>query len=181
MQDNPFKFCPSCGSQSPLWSDAKKIDCPHCGFTLYMNVASATACLITRRGELLLTVRARDPGKGRFGLPGGFVDPGEGAVAGLARELAEELGLSVAEERLVFLYSFPNSYPYKGIVYDSCDLFFQLELSDSEGEPQARDEVSSLSWRRIDSVRPEEMAFGSMGRAVKRFASGDFKGLLHPL
>ncbi|MFZ4615762.1 MAG: NUDIX hydrolase [Rectinemataceae bacterium] len=171
MQDNPFKFCPDCGLPAPLWSDGKKINCPHCGFTLYMNVASATACLVTRRGELLLTVRERDPGKGRLGLPGGFVDPGEGAVAGLARELFEELGLSVAQERLVFLYSFPNRYPYKGIDYDTCDLFFQLELSDSDPEPQARDEVAALQWRRIDSVRPEEMAFGSMGKAVSRFAS----------
>ncbi|MEI6387664.1 MAG: NUDIX domain-containing protein [Spirochaetota bacterium] len=171
MQDNPFNFCPGCGLRAPRWSDAKKVDCPRCGFTLYMNVASATACLITRRNELLLTVRERDPGKGLFGLPGGFVDPGEGAVAGLARELFEELGLTVAEERLVFLFSFPNRYPYKGIVYDTCDLFFQLELSDSEGEPRAGDEVSSLLWRRADSVRPEEMAFDSMGRAVKRFAS----------
>jgi ADP-ribose pyrophosphatase YjhB (NUDIX family) len=56
-------------------------------------IASAAA---RRRGELLL-VQQRYPGDPRsyWGLPGGHVEPGEGLLVGLGRELLEETGLTL--------------------------------------------------------------------------------------
>ena len=44
-------------------------------------------------GRLLLVRRANDPGRGRWSVPGGRVEPGELLVQAVVRELAEETGL----------------------------------------------------------------------------------------
>lgn len=51
--------------------------------------------------RLLLVQRAHDPGAGLWSLPGGRVEPGESDGAALAREVAEETGLTVEVGDLV--------------------------------------------------------------------------------
>ncbi|MCP2259588.1 ADP-ribose pyrophosphatase YjhB, NUDIX family [Streptoalloteichus tenebrarius] len=46
-------------------------------------------------GRLLLVQRGNDPGRGRWSVPGGRVEPGESDAAAVAREVEEETGLSV--------------------------------------------------------------------------------------
>jgi 8-oxo-dGTP diphosphatase len=46
-------------------------------------------------GRLLLVRRATEPGRGRWSLPGGRVEPGESDAAALRREVNEETGLVV--------------------------------------------------------------------------------------
>ena len=48
------------------------------------------------RGRLLLVLRANEPSRGRWSLPGGRIEPGETARAAAAREVREETGLDVA-------------------------------------------------------------------------------------
>lgn len=52
-------------------------------------------------GRLLLVRRANDPGRGRWSLPGGRVEPGEDDPTALVREMAEETGLVVEPGELV--------------------------------------------------------------------------------
>lgn len=52
-------------------------------------------------GRLLMVRRAHDPGRGRWSLPGGRVEPGEDDAAALVREMAEETGLAVVPGPLV--------------------------------------------------------------------------------
>ncbi len=52
-------------------------------------------------GRLLLIKRGREPGAGRWSLPGGRVEPGETDAQAVIRELFEETGLSVRPGRLV--------------------------------------------------------------------------------
>ncbi len=47
------------------------------------------------RGRLLLVKRANEPGRGRWSVPGGKVEPGETDRSAVRRELSEETGLSV--------------------------------------------------------------------------------------
>ena len=53
------------------------------------------------QGRLLMVRRAHDPGRGRWSLPGGRVEPGEDDDAALVREMAEETGLVVRTGPLV--------------------------------------------------------------------------------
>ena len=52
-------------------------------------------------GRLLLVRRANDPGRGRWSVPGGRVEPGEDDAAALVREMFEETGLRVEPGALV--------------------------------------------------------------------------------
>jgi ADP-ribose pyrophosphatase YjhB (NUDIX family) len=52
-------------------------------------------------GRLLLVQRANEPGRGRWSLPGGRVEPGETDAQAVVRELREETGLIVSAGALV--------------------------------------------------------------------------------
>jgi ADP-ribose pyrophosphatase YjhB (NUDIX family) len=53
------------------------------------------------RGRLLVVRRANPPGRGRWSVPGGRVEPGEADRDAVVREVAEETGLQVVLVRLV--------------------------------------------------------------------------------
>jgi len=56
---------------------------------------------IVRGGKLLLVLRLRQPEADHWGLPGGKVDWGEPIRAAAAREIHEELGLTITPGRLL--------------------------------------------------------------------------------
>lgn len=65
---------------------------------------SAVVWRLGDRRELLLMQR-RD--NAHWGIPGGFVEPGESVERAVAREVAEETGVQIAVGRLVGVYSDP--------------------------------------------------------------------------
>jgi 8-oxo-dGTP diphosphatase len=62
------------------------------------------------RGVVLIQ-RGSEPFKGRWALPGGFVEVGETVEEAADREAAEETGLAVEVARLVGVYSDPERDP----------------------------------------------------------------------
>ncbi|HET9255083.1 MAG TPA: NUDIX hydrolase [Pseudonocardiaceae bacterium] len=59
------------------------------------------AVVFDEDGRLLLIRRAQEPGRGRWSVPGGRVEPGETDHQALIREVAEETGLTVEIIRLL--------------------------------------------------------------------------------
>jgi ADP-ribose pyrophosphatase YjhB (NUDIX family) len=166
-----FKYCPACASGKIQFQNNKKIFCPDCGFVYYHNVAAATACIVDNGNGLLFLVREKEPGRGCLDLPGGFIDPGEGAVEGLIRECKEELGWAPEENNIKLLASYPNIYPYKNIIYNTCDLFFYTEtrgLSIKNLTLQI-DEVSNASFILYDKIDLKKTAFPSVRNAVQKY------------
>src|SRR5690349_17088280 len=114
-----FHYCPQCGltrEASPAASLGEHAHetafrCASCQFTYYFNPATAAGAFIRNsHGEVLFIRRAREPAKGQLAVPGGFVDIGERAEAGLRRETLEEVNLELQE--LDYLCSEPNEYLY---------------------------------------------------------------------
>lgn len=69
-------------------------------------------CIVFDRDDrLLLIKRANPPFKGRYALPGGFVDIGETVEDAALRELKEETGIDGKVIRLVGVYSDPKRDP----------------------------------------------------------------------
>jgi ADP-ribose pyrophosphatase YjhB (NUDIX family) len=121
---------------------------------------------------VVLLVRGKEPGQGKLDLPGGFVDLGEGALEGLRREIREELGWTPpGEAAFTFLASFANVYPYKNIVYNTCDLFFTLSapgLSEKDLVLEEK-EIAGVEFLRPDEIDPGRIAFDSARRAIMAY------------
>jgi ADP-ribose pyrophosphatase YjhB (NUDIX family) len=183
-----FNYCPSCASAHICFEQNKKFVCPDCGFTYYHNTAAATACIILTGpadhadpdrivpGEelIIFLVRGKEPARGKLDLPGGFVDPGEGAVEGLRRECREELGWEAPKDRFAFLTSFPNIYPYKNITYNTCDLFFTLHVPGLKAEDirLEKNEIEKMRFIKPKDINFEDLAFDSVRQAVKAYIQG---------
>jgi ADP-ribose pyrophosphatase YjhB (NUDIX family) len=120
----------------------------------------------------VLLERAIDPGKGRLGLPGGFVDAGERAEDATRRECLEEIGWAPPELR--FLATFTNAYSYGGVLYDTCDLFFYCRLPEGSPLPalSPRDcESSAVRILPLEAIRASDIAFPSSARALEAYAA----------
>lgn len=156
--------CPSCGHATLARLSEQELRC-HCGFHYFHNVASAVMVALCWHDELLVAVRAREPGRGLWDLPGGFVDPRESLEQAALRELGEEIGWQPAPEQLRYLGSFPNTYHFDGIDYCTCDAVFAVMLTE---KPQLRaaDDVAELHWVARQALAPERFAFPSTRRAL---------------
>jgi 8-oxo-dGTP pyrophosphatase MutT (NUDIX family) len=172
-----FQYCPFCGEKG-IRLVRNKFECPSCAFVYYHNTAAATGCVIQADEKIVLLVRGREPGRGKLDLPGGFVDPGEGLLEGLLRELREELsweprilpGQNLAEIFKLFA-SFPNIYKYKDIPYNTCDVYFTVSapgLSENDLRAEA-DEITEIRFLRPGEIDPNDIAFGSTRRAIEAF------------
>jgi len=122
-----FRFCPRCGA-AIAEPGRNPLRCVACDFTYYFSPVTGVVCIIANAaGEILLFRRAREPGQGLFGLPGGFVDPGESAHDAAIREVREETSLQVIG--LTYLGSFPNQYEYHGVTIPVTDLIYACDVA----------------------------------------------------
>lgn len=159
-----FNHCPRCGAPGRGAESGNPFRCEACGFVLFFNAASAVAVFVVRAdGRVLYTRRAKDPARGKLGMPGGFVDEGETAEEALRREVAEEVGLELRTLR--YLCSHTNVYPYRDVRYHTLDLFFVAAPVDPT-KARSLDAVESLEWLDPAAIAPAEIAFDSMRRAL---------------
>jgi len=89
-----YTYCSFCGSRFPddlAWPRT----CPICHNTTYRNPLPVAVMLVPVDGGLLLIRRAVAPHVGKLALPGGYINIGESWQAAGAREVLEEIGLSL--------------------------------------------------------------------------------------
>lgn len=154
-------FCPHCSKKSLQWDGEKKWSCTECEFVLFHNCAAAVAVLLKHEDHILFTRRNQMPGKGLLDLPGGFVDPKESASEAASRELNEELGLSLDEKGFEILSSLPNEYEYKGILYNTLDLFLSYPLDVKPNFEMEQNEISETIWLSLNELETKDLAFDS--------------------
>ena len=71
----------------------------------------AVDVVIKIRGGVVLVKRRNEPYKGKWALPGGFVEYGEKVELAAAREALEETGIEVELQELLGVYSDPGRDP----------------------------------------------------------------------
>lgn len=160
-----FLFCPRCGLRRTAENQGQcPFACSGCSLVFYFNpTVAAAAFVFDSKGKILLIKRAKDPSAGKLGVPGGFIDIGESAEAGLRREVREEVGIAI--DQLRFLISFPNLYHYKEVSYPVVDLYFTaLAINPDSARPL--DAVAGVEWRHPSDVPDDEIAFPSMRVAI---------------
>jgi ADP-ribose pyrophosphatase YjhB (NUDIX family) len=167
---NLFKYCPHCGKPRNEGRPHQPFACEFCGFQYYFNPCLAVAAiLLGPDGRALFIRRAKDPAKGKLAVPGGFVDIGETAEQALRREIREEVNLEVGS--LEFLCSALNEYLYRSVNYPVVDLFFVCRAVAVE-QVAALDGVESFAWLKPTEVDYGQIAFPSVGEALRLYAAG---------
>lgn len=166
-----FRYCPKCGAAAMRVVSSKLLRCDACGFELFMNSAASVAgVIVDARGRMIVLVRGKEPGKGGWDLPGGFVDPGETAEEALRREAREEVGLEVTA--MQYLGSWPNVYEYGGVRYRTLDLGFVCTAAGAEHARPMENEVGQVLFLPPQKVDLGRFAFASVGRIAGEYLRG---------
>ena len=110
------------------------------------------AILISNQNSILLIERSGDPFKGKWALPGGFIELDESLETACHRELEEETGLKVKELTQFKAYGAVDRDP-RGRTISVVFYSFQEE----ETVPVAGDDAANAQWFSLNQL--PELAF----------------------
>jgi ADP-ribose pyrophosphatase YjhB (NUDIX family) len=154
------RFCPACGKpvESRLLENdhRPRLVCPD-GHVTWRNPRVVVNAVPVRAGRVYLARRDIEPGRGRWGCPGGFLEVGESAQEGARREAEEETELRIEVGRLIGVYSRPSA----AIV----TVFFEADVVGGEPAPAA--ETSEVRDFGPDEIPWDELAFTTVESALR--------------
>lgn len=160
-----YKYCPGCAGKLALLNvDGKeRMACSSCGFVHWNNPIPVSVILIPHGDGLVFVRRKHNPGKGKWALPAGFVDPGESPEEAAVREAKEETGLDV---ELVSHYALKTRKVPNHILH-----FFLVKPV--QAQPVAGDDAEACVIARLENL-PGELAFDSHRQVIQTYfgASG---------
>ncbi|MDB4441934.1 NAD(+) diphosphatase [bacterium] len=104
------QFCGKCGQPTEDGQDERAKVCPQCRLVNYPRVSPAVIVAVTREDQILLGTNIRFKSV-YYSVLAGFVEPGENLEECVAREIKEEVGISVNNIRYFASqpWPFPNS------------------------------------------------------------------------
>lgn len=113
MLRSPIKHCRQCGTlvvyRIPDDGDTReRAVCPACGTIHYENPLNVVGTIPVMDGKVLLCKRNIEPRRNKWTLPAGFLELGETAAEGAARETDEEAGAQIEMEGLYTIISVPR-------------------------------------------------------------------------
>ncbi len=146
------KFCYICGGEL---SDKKENSwsCKQCDQRYYENPRPCVEIILfDKQDQVLISKRGIEPRKGKYDIPGGFVDLNETLEEALAREIKEELDLEPGEyTQPKYCLSWHADYPWGKETAKTLMSVYTARLQ-SDNMPKAQDDVESVMF-----VSPNEL------------------------
>ncbi|GIH19985.1 NUDIX hydrolase [Rugosimonospora africana] len=155
--------CHRCGTALPA---APPVDCPACGYQMFLNARPTATVIILDGDRFLSLVRAREPNAGRWDLPGGFCDGWELPADAAVREAREELNVTVRLDRFVGMYV--GGYRFQDETLPVLDMFWLATIVDGQLRPDPS-EATGHDW--LPLADPPPMAFSTMDSALRDAAA----------
>ncbi len=154
-------FCSECGArvelEVPEGDNRPRHVCLACRTIHYVNPRIVVGVVCTWQGQLLLCRRAIEPRVGFWTFPAGFLEMGESAEEGAAREAFEEAGADIEIERLLAVYSLPR--------WSQVQVFYKGRMRTPAfcaGEESL--EAQLFSWAEVPW---DDIAFPTIDRALR--------------
>jgi NAD+ diphosphatase len=137
-------FCANCGHATRVFRAGWARECPQCGAEHFPRVDPVVIMIAEHDGRALLGRQAAWPA-GRYSALAGFLEPGESVEEAVAREVAEETGVVVAQVRYVASqpWPFPHAQLMLACVAEAADDALTLDT----------DELEDAIWVSRDEVR----------------------------
>ena len=139
----------------------------------YPPMFVTTDAVVTCAGHVLVVKRGRNPGKGMYALPGGFLKSNERLLDGAVRELKEETGIRVAMPilRSSIVNSHVFDHPDRSLRGRTITHAFHIRLPDAElPEVKGADDADEAKWMPFwDVFRTEEEWFEDHVHIVNYF------------
>ena len=160
---NYYKYCSNCGKNNTHgYIDGNiRFHCEHCNTIHYQNPKPTATLICPKDNSILLGRRAFNPGKGEWGLPGGFMELNETLNEAALRELKEETNLEGEVTKILGTCSH-----YASIFGDI--LLIGLEVNIKTWDSMAAgDDVSELQLFSIDKL--PELAFDCHRKIVSYY------------
>ena len=139
------RHCPRCGGLLAVGDAGHTLTCADCGTQQFPRTDPAVIMAVTHEDRCLLGRQPRWP-EGRYSTLAGFVEPGESLEAAVRREVAEEVGIEVAE--VTYFGNQPWPFPSSLMVG-----FFARALT--TGISVDGEEISDARWFTREQVRAE--------------------------
>ena len=140
--DRANRFCSRCGNPMRIRSKERAKECDHCGLLNFPRLSPAIIVLVERGRELLLA-RAHHFPPGLYSVIAGFVEPGETLETAVAREVMEEVGLSIGQIR--YFGSQPWPFP-DSLMIGFTSTYQGGEISLDDGE------IADARWFTADDL-----------------------------
>ncbi len=160
-----FKFCPVCGGSLELRllkrGEPSRLVCSSCRFVFYQDPKLAACSIVEVERKIVLLQRGVEPQKGKWVIPGGFVDRGEEVKAAAIRETEEECGIKTRVKDLLGIYSYPGRLV-------AVVVFIAEYLS---GRLAAADESLAMRLCGPQEIPWDELAFPSTVDALKDYVA----------
>jgi ADP-ribose pyrophosphatase YjhB (NUDIX family) len=137
--------------------------CPNCNHTVFFDPKVAVVAFITQGDKVLLVKRVYDPGKGKWALPAGFIEPEEDPRRAAERETLEETGLIVETDYLLDLLHRPDA---DGLA----DLVIAYAAHVVGGSLTASDDAEAVEWFARDGL--PEIALVTTQLLIQRWLEG---------
>ena len=168
---SPIKHCRNCGNavayRLPDDGDTReRAVCPACATIHYENPLNVVGTVPYFGERVLLCKRNIEPGWGKWTLPAGFMELGETAAEGAARETDEEAGAQIEMEELFTVLSVPRV----GQVH----LFFRARLLSDQFDP-GHETIEARLFSE-DEIPWEEIAFRTVRETLERYFEDRRKG-----
>lgn len=164
--DLTHQFCGRCGARTELKADEAARQCPACGLLFFPRISPAVIVLI-RDGERLLLARGRNFPPGRYSTIAGFVEAGETLEEAVAREVAEEVGVAVANIR--YFGSQPWPFPHSLMIGFTAD-YAGGEISIQESE------IADAGWFTRENLPDLPPPFSIARALIDRFLKAQQQG-----
>jgi len=167
----PIKHCKDCGAavvyRLPDDGDTKqRAVCPACGAVHYENPLIVVGTVPHWGERILLCKRNIEPRRGKWTLPAGFMELGETAAEGAARETVEEAG---AQFELEAFFSLLN-VARVGQVH----MFYRARLLSDAFDPGYETMETRLFLE--EEIPWDEIAFRTVKETLERYFSDRTSG-----
>jgi 8-oxo-dGTP diphosphatase len=115
---SPFHYCPVCGAklENMLIENKTRKRCPACAYIHWGEYSVGVGGVLLQEGKGLLVQRAINPGRGRWTIPGGYVEQNEKIAAAVVREVKEETGILTEPVSILAVKDRPEDLP--GVKHD---------------------------------------------------------------